>query len=148
MVVVSTTVVKALLSSPFGGSWLGGVCCPGSLAPVASCFAGSDLAGSCFGGSCLVCVDGFLPVLRPSERSWPGAADVVSVRAAALCANGAVSNTQHALAESLLASVGVAQWLDDERLMDAVTALSGSGPAYVFLMVEALRDAGIRFTAT
>jgi len=46
------------------------------------------------------------------------------------------------LAERILGAVGQTCWLDDEALMDAVTALSGSGPAYYFLLTEALRDAG------
>lgn len=46
------------------------------------------------------------------------------------------------LCDSLLAAVGDVVWVDDESLMDAVTAVSGSGPAYVFLLVEALAEAG------
>lgn len=79
---------------------------------------------------------------RAIVRAMPNTPAQIGCGAAALCANGAVSNTQHALAESLLASVGVAQWLEDESLMDAVTALSGSGPAYVFLLLELLEQAG------
>jgi len=47
-----------------------------------------------------------------------------------------------ATAEALMAAAGHVHWLDDERLFDAVTALSGSGPAYVFRMIEALESAG------
>ena len=50
---------------------------------------------------------------------------------------------QRALADRLLASTGAVEWVDDEALMDAVTAVSGSGPAYVFLLAEALAEAGI-----
>jgi pyrroline-5-carboxylate reductase len=50
---------------------------------------------------------------------------------------------QRALADRLLAATGAVEWVDDEALMDAVTAVSGSGPAYVFLLAEALADAGI-----
>ncbi|HEY9199608.1 MAG TPA: pyrroline-5-carboxylate reductase dimerization domain-containing protein, partial [Gammaproteobacteria bacterium] len=49
---------------------------------------------------------------------------------------------QRDLAESILRAVGLTLWLDDEQLMDAVTALSGSGPAYFFLIMEALQAAG------
>jgi pyrroline-5-carboxylate reductase len=49
---------------------------------------------------------------------------------------------QRDLAESILRAVGLTLWLDDEGLMDAVTALSGSGPAYFFLIMEALQAAG------
>jgi len=53
-----------------------------------------------------------------------------------------VSAPQRDLAQSLLAAIGKVEWIEDEALMDAVTALSGSGPAYVFLLAEALARAG------
>jgi len=51
-------------------------------------------------------------------------------------------DAQRALADRLLSATGVVEWTDDEALMDAVTAVSGSGPAYVFLLAEALTQAG------
>jgi pyrroline-5-carboxylate reductase len=57
-------------------------------------------------------------------------------------ANAETSREQRATAQALLASVGTVEWVDDEGLIDAVTALSGSGPAYVFHMVECLARAG------
>lgn len=56
--------------------------------------------------------------------------------------NDEVSDTQKAMADALLASVGQVEWVEDESLIDAVTAVSGSGPAYVFHLVEALAAAG------
>jgi pyrroline-5-carboxylate reductase len=53
------------------------------------------------------------------------------------------ATAQRQLAHSLLAATGTVEWIDDEALMDAVTAVSGSGPAYVFLLAEALAQAGI-----
>ena len=53
------------------------------------------------------------------------------------------SAAQRELVDRLLAATGAVQWIDDETLMDAVTAVSGSGPAYVFLLAEALAQAGI-----
>jgi pyrroline-5-carboxylate reductase len=50
---------------------------------------------------------------------------------------------QRALADRLLAATGAVEWVEDEALMDAVTAVSGSGPAYVFLLAEALAEAGV-----
>jgi pyrroline-5-carboxylate reductase len=47
------------------------------------------------------------------------------------------------LCESLLTAVGAVAWIDDEDLIDAVTAVSGSGPAYVFLLAECLAEAGV-----
>lgn len=49
---------------------------------------------------------------------------------------------QREIAQNLLAATGAVEWIDDEALMDAVTAVSGSGPAYVFLLAEALAQAG------
>jgi pyrroline-5-carboxylate reductase len=53
-----------------------------------------------------------------------------------------LASGDRALAEKLMTALGETLWLQDEGLMDAVTALSGSGPAYVFLMAEALAEAG------
>jgi pyrroline-5-carboxylate reductase len=54
-----------------------------------------------------------------------------------------VSAAQRAIADALLRAIGSVEWVDDERLMDAVTAVSGSGPAYVFLLAEELARAGV-----
>jgi pyrroline-5-carboxylate reductase len=61
----------------------------------------------------------------------------------AMVANRHTTAQQAALAEALLAAVGAVVTVPDEGLMDAVTAVSGSGPAYVFLLVEAMAQAGI-----
>jgi len=58
-------------------------------------------------------------------------------------ANPKVSARQRKLASDLLAAIGKVEWVADETLMDAVTAVSGSGPAYVFLLAEAMTKAGI-----
>jgi pyrroline-5-carboxylate reductase len=57
--------------------------------------------------------------------------------------NAKVSQRQRELVDALLAATGLVEWVTDEGLIDAVTAVSGSGPAYVFLLVEALTQAGI-----
>jgi pyrroline-5-carboxylate reductase len=57
--------------------------------------------------------------------------------------NAKVSARQRKLASDLLAAIGAVEWIADEALMDAVTAVSGSGPAYVFLLAEAMAQAGI-----
>ncbi len=58
------------------------------------------------------------------------------------CANGHVGTQARSLATRLLAASGVVEWIGDEGLMDAVTAVSGSGPAYAFLLAEAMQAAG------
>jgi len=75
-------------------------------------------------------------------RTMPNTPALVQSGATALFANPVVSEEQRNLAESVLRAVGLTLWIDDEDLMDAVTALSGSGPAYFFLFMEALQDAG------
>lgn len=75
-------------------------------------------------------------------RCMPNTPAVVQSGATALYANARVSEEQRSLAESVLRAVGLALWVDDEAQMDAVTALSGSGPAYFFLFMEALQAAG------
>lgn len=76
-------------------------------------------------------------------RAMPNTPSLVQAGATALYANEHVNNNQHELAESILRSVGLALWVDDEIKMDAVTALSGSGPAYFFLVMEAMEKAAI-----
>jgi pyrroline-5-carboxylate reductase len=56
--------------------------------------------------------------------------------------NAAVTQAQKSIVSALLSAVGAVEWVDDEALIDAVTAVSGSGPAYVFLLAEALAEAG------
>lgn len=62
---------------------------------------------------------------------------------AVACANARVRPPQRRIAEALLAAVGEVGWVEDEALLDAVTAVSGSGPAYVFLLIECLTQAGV-----
>ena len=75
-------------------------------------------------------------------RCMPNTPALVQSGATALYANEQVSNEQKDLAETILRAVGLALWVKDEALMDAVTALSGSGPAYFFLVIEALQETG------
>jgi len=74
-------------------------------------------------------------------RSMPNMPALIQSGATALCANQFTSDTQRDLAEAIMRSVGLVLWLDDETLMDAVTALSGSGPAYYFLIMEVMEKA-------
>ena len=77
-------------------------------------------------------------------RAMPNTPAAIGKAISMLYAAPAVSAVQRRVCEVLMSAVGQVEWLDDETLMDAVTAVSGSGPAYVFLLTEALRDAGIK----
>ena len=76
-------------------------------------------------------------------RTMPNTPAMVQTGATALHAGPGVSKEQRDLAESILRAVGVTQWVETEEQMDAVTALSGSGPAYFFLVMEAIEQAGL-----
>ena len=77
-------------------------------------------------------------------RSMPNTPALVQSGAAGLFANAQVSDTQREKAESILRAVGITVWLESEQQIDAVTALSGSGPAYIFYVIEAMENAGIK----
>lgn len=76
----------------------------------------------------------------PVVRAMPNTPALVQSGATVLYANARVDPVQRETAESILRAVGLTQWVEDETLMDAVTALSGSGPAYFFLVMEALEQ--------
>ena len=78
----------------------------------------------------------------PVVRTMPNTPAMVQTGATALFASADVSERQRNHAETLMRAVGLTLWLDSEGQMDAVTALSGSGPAYFFLFMEALAAAG------
>jgi len=76
-------------------------------------------------------------------RAMPNTPAAVKRGITIACGNTAVSKRDREKCLTLLAAVGEALWLEDESLIDAVTAISGSGPAYVFLLTETMRQAGI-----
>jgi pyrroline-5-carboxylate reductase len=76
-------------------------------------------------------------------RTMPNTPAAVGRGITVACANRHVSQTQRALCQSLLEAVGEVAWVEDEALLDPVTAVSGSGPAYVFLLIETLAEAGV-----
>lgn len=82
---------------------------------------------------------GALPVVR----AMPNTPALLGAGVTGLHASKHVDAAGCAFAEDLLAAAGQTVWIDDENLMDAVTAVSGSGPAYVFLLAEAMLDAGM-----
>jgi len=76
-------------------------------------------------------------------RCMPNTPSLVLTGATALHANDKVSTEQRNTAENILRSVGIALWVEDEKELDAVTAVSGSGPAYYFLLMEAMEQAAM-----
>lgn len=78
----------------------------------------------------------------PIVRIMPNTPALIGCGASGLFANKLVSKEQRELAEAIMRAVGVVVWLDNEKWLDTVTALSGSGPAYFFLFIEALQIAG------
>lgn len=80
----------------------------------------------------------------PVVRAMPNTPAQVQRGMTALIGNDKVTVEQSALVEDLLSSIGAVAWLDNEGQMDAVTAVSGSGPAYIFLLAECLAQAGVK----
>jgi pyrroline-5-carboxylate reductase len=74
-------------------------------------------------------------------RTMPNTPAMIGAGATVLHAGAGVTDEQRDLAESILRAVGLTRWVEDEGLLDAVTALSGSGPAYFFLVMEAMEAA-------
>lgn len=75
-------------------------------------------------------------------RSMPNTPSLIGQGAMGLFARSAVNTAERELVEQLLQSTGLVKWVDKEELLDAVTAISGSGPAYVFYFLEVLEKAG------
>lgn len=78
----------------------------------------------------------------PLVRAMPNRPALIGAGVTAAYASAEVEPAERRSVERVLSAVGPLVWLDDEAQMDAVTAVSGSGPAYFFLLVEALEDAG------
>jgi pyrroline-5-carboxylate reductase len=76
-------------------------------------------------------------------RAMPNTPAAIGRGISVLCANKAADPAARGLCGELLAAVGDTAWVEDEGLIDAVTAVSGSGPAYVFLLIECLAAAGV-----
>jgi len=77
----------------------------------------------------------------PVVRCMPNTPSLVGQGSAALCATGEVDESQREAVTAIFESIGLAVWLEDENLMHAVTALSGSGPAYCFMLLESMESA-------
>ena len=77
-------------------------------------------------------------------RCMPNTPSLLNAGATGLFANDKVSSEQKQQADQILSTAGINVWVDSENLLDAVTAVSGSGPAYYFLFMEAMQDAAIK----
>jgi pyrroline-5-carboxylate reductase len=103
---------------------------------------GTTLFVSIAAGTPIRSLESALGVRTPIVRAMPNTPAAIGRGITALVGNPQAGADALALAEALMQAVGQTVRLSDERLMDAVTAVSGSGPAYVFLMIEALAAAG------
>ncbi|AXA92384.1 pyrroline-5-carboxylate reductase [Massilia sp. YMA4] len=81
-------------------------------------------------------------------RCMPNTPALIGMGVTGMVAHTGVTAAQRTLADQVLQAVGTTLWLDDEGLIDAVTAVSGSGPAYVFYFIEAMQQAGVALGLT
>ena len=113
-----------------------------ALPALAALGNGATLFVSIAAGTTLARLADTLGAQTPIIRTMPNTPAAVGAGITALIGNDAASPAQMALADALMAAVGQTVQLAHEAQMDAVTALSGSGPAYVFHMIEAMAQAG------
>ena len=105
--------------------------------------AADPLVISVAAGTRIADLDRWLGGGRRIVRCMPNTPALVGLGATGMVANAAVDAAGRATAERILASVGIVEWIADEALMDAVTALSGSGPAYFLQLVEHMESAAV-----
>ncbi|MBM7062365.1 pyrroline-5-carboxylate reductase [Pseudomonas sp. UL073] len=108
---------------------------------LAPSLSGNQLIVSIAAGITCASLEQWLGV-QPLVRCMPNTPALLRQGVSGLYANAQVSAAQRTQAEQLLSAVGLALWLEQEQLIDAVTAVSGSGPAYFFLLIEAMTAAG------
>ncbi len=111
--------------------------------PQVAKLAGPDtLYVSIAAGRRLAGLEAHLPAGTAVVRAMPNTPAAIGRGITVAIANASVTPVQRALADKLLAAGGHVMWVEDEALLDPVTAVSGSGPAYVFLLTECLAEAG------
>jgi pyrroline-5-carboxylate reductase len=113
-----------------------------ALPGVASLGGGGTLFLSIAAGTRIAAFEAVAGAATPVVRAMPNTPAMVGRGITALVANPAATPDHRALARALMAAVGEVVELNDEGLIDAVTAVSGSGPAYVFHLIEAMAEAG------
>jgi pyrroline-5-carboxylate reductase len=116
---------------------------PEAIPPVGLYVGKSTLVVSIMAGRTSRFLEGVLPPGTAIVRAMPNTPAAISRGITVAVANAKVSARQRKLATDLLSAIGKVEWVKDEALIDAVTAVSGSGPAYVFLLAEAMTKAAI-----
>jgi len=116
---------------------------PEALPRLAAALAPDTVLVSIMAGRPLAFLAQLLGPQAALVRAMPNTPAAIGRGITVAVANAQVSAAQRELVQALLAAVGAVEWIADETLMDAVTAVSGSGPAYVFLLAEALAQAGV-----
>src|SRR6516225_5565305 len=116
---------------------------PEALAEIGGLVAPGAVVISIMAGRTLGFLAAALPAGTAIVRAMPNTPAAIGRGITVAVPNAQVTPAQRDLAHRLLAATGAVEWIGDESLMDAVTAVSGSGPAYVFLLAEALAEAGI-----
>jgi pyrroline-5-carboxylate reductase len=116
---------------------------PDAVPPLAAYAGKGTLVLSIMAGRTLRFLEDKLPPNTAIVRAMPNTPAAIGRGITVAVANANVTARQRKLASDLLAAIGTVEWVDDESLMDAVTAVSGSGPAYIFLLAEAMTQAGI-----
>jgi pyrroline-5-carboxylate reductase len=115
---------------------------PEALAQIGGLVAPGAVVISIMAGRTLAFLAGALPAGTAIVRAMPNTPAAIGRGITVAVPNAQVTPAQRDLAHRLLAATGAVEWIGDEGLMDAVTAVSGSGPAYVFLLAESLARAG------
>lgn len=110
--------------------------------PLAQLAGPSTLILSIAAGRTIASFARYLPAHTAIIRSMPNTPAAIGRGMTVCVANPNVTTDQRKLAETLLAAIGEVAWVHDEALLDAVTAVSGSGPAYLFLLTQYLAEAG------
>lgn len=110
--------------------------------PLAKLAGPETLVLSVAAGKTIASFEKHLPAGSAVVRSIPNTPAAIGRGITVCCANAHVTEAQRKTCQSLLSAIGEVGWVDDERLIDAATAVSGSGPAYVFLLAECLAEAG------